>query len=562
MCAVPGHPNSCLTAIWRNAVVCRVLFAAVVILCPVTSARADDLDALSVMQRRLDALEQQNSHLMKMLQHRQLPTADERDVVSTSETAITAGLDSEVGSPGGNLDAQIWSEAQQQPNEHMVIAASRTESTEFDDAPDGQASDLMMHASWHHGLELETADKAFRVHVGGRVQFDGSWYEADRDLQFGPGGTGAFEDGVDFRRARFRIDGTKYGVIDWAAEFDFSNSVREDSSVFNVPAPTDLWITLTHLPYVGHLRVGNMKEPIGFEHLVSSRFLPFMERSFNQDAFYGPFNNGFTPGLMAFNTAFDEHMTWWIGLFKVTSNAFAFNSGGGEYAATARLTFLPWYEDEGRQLLHVGVSARNADLDEGHIRYRARGALRGGAPAQWPVLADTRFGGIDIAGDDNQMFNAEVAMVYGPWTLQSDYLANFVQDASQGAIPDVGTLFYHGGYVQVLYFLTGESDQYNKKNGAFDRVIPNENFFPGHSCDGCTHCGLGAWQVGLRYSHLDLNDKAIDGGILDDLTLGLNWFLNPNMKIQANYSVTHRDSASRQSDGTVQGAGVRFAHDF
>ncbi len=38
---------------------------------------------------------------------------------------------------------------------------------------------------------------------------------------------------------------------------------------------------------LGNIRVGNQKEPVGFERLVSSRFLPFMERSYNQDVFYG-----------------------------------------------------------------------------------------------------------------------------------------------------------------------------------------------------------------------------------------------------------------------------------
>ena len=47
--------------------------------------------------------------------------------------------------------------------------------------------------------------------------------------------------------------------------------------------------------------------------------------------------------------------------------------------------------------------------------------------------------------------------------------------------------------------------------------------------------GWGAWQVGLRFSYLDLNDKAIQGGMVYDWTAGLNWFWNPNMKIQLNY---------------------------
>ena len=80
--------------------------------------------------------------------------------------------------------------------------------------------------------------------------------------------------------------------------------------------------------------------------------------------------------------------------------------------------------------------------------------------------------------------------------------------------------------------------------------------------------GWGAWQVGLRYNYLNLNDKGINGGVLNDITLGLNWFLNPNMKLQFNYSITDRHSPASpgqpigQSDGTIQGFGMRLAMDF
>ena len=43
---------------------------------------------------------------------------------------------------------------------------------------------------------------------------------------------------------------------------------------------------------------------------------------------------------------------------------------------------------------------------------------------------------------------------------------------------------------------------------------------------------MGAWQVGVLYNHLDLTDQGLNGAILDNLTAGLNWFWNPNMKWQ------------------------------
>ena len=66
-------------------------------------------------------------------------------------------------------------------------------------------SDLSMKGSWKNGLEFETEKKDFRVHVGGRTQFDGTWFEADDSIENGVGGVGPIDDGMNFRRARFRV---------------------------------------------------------------------------------------------------------------------------------------------------------------------------------------------------------------------------------------------------------------------------------------------------------------------------------------------------------------------
>lgn len=529
---------------------------------PLSSAHAEEpSDEIAALRERLDRLEAENRDLKETVIQR-LPAADE---------AVPVSINAEALAEGGELEQAVEKvikerEARKKAEDDLKKAEAAANGYEV-------GSDLGMNANWKNGVEITSKNRDFRLHVGGRYQFDASWFDADPSVQGNI--NSKYTDGLDFRRARFRIDGTMYETIDWAAEFDFANSDRlarspSGNAVEALTVPTDLWWTFTKLPILGNVRVGNQKEAIGFEHMVSSRFLPFMERSYNQDTFYGGAFNGFTPGISAFNSALEDRATWNIGLYKPTNNAFAFNNNDGDYAITGRLTALPWYVDDGRGLLHLGVSGRQATTFDDRIRFRTRDAIRSGLSATWPIPADTG----NVFGSTMQWVNSEVAAVYGPWTLQAEYLVSLLSGATAADAagnptgPDLGNLCYHGGYVQLMYFLTGESDSYSFERASFDRVKPRENFFLVNSEDCRRLFGRGAWQTGVRYNYLDLNDKGINGGQLHNFTAGLNWFLNPNMKVQFNYMMTYRMPSTVPSAnypagaGWIDGWGIRWAHDF
>ena len=61
----------------------------------------------------------------------------------------------------------------------------------------------------------------------------------------------------------------------------------------------------------------------------------------------------------------------------------------------------------------------------------------------------------------------------------------------------------------------------------FGRIVPHENF---GSSGGC-----GAWEVAARWPYLHLNDGNINGGLLHDLTVDLDGYLNANTRFQLNY---------------------------
>src|SRR5262249_49698825 len=110
----------------------------------------------------------------------------------------------------------------------------------------------MFKVEWKNGMWISTRDDEFRVHTGGNLQFDYGWNRASQAVQFGDGGIGELEDGALFRRARIRLEGTMYSHIAWLAEFDFANTVENDteSSTQQIGSPSfiEVWVTITDLP--------------------------------------------------------------------------------------------------------------------------------------------------------------------------------------------------------------------------------------------------------------------------------------------------------------------------
>lgn len=236
-----------------------------------------------------------------------------------------------------------------------------------------------------------------------------------------------------------------------------------------------------------------------------------MERSL-ANAFVPGRNTGFTLS----SPAFDNRMTWAAGVFRESASLgpdHGKQQSEGGYNITGRITALPWYEDDGAKLLHVGVaySLRDPKNTE-QFKSRPEAHLA-------PYFVDTTA----IAANRTSLLGLEGALVNGPFSVQGEYMVAEVDQSgsSSGATLD-------GFYIQGSYFLTGEHRNYSTAKGAFGRVKPKENFRFGEK-------GLGAWEIATRYSQIDLSDSGINGGKLKDVTVGLNWHLNPNTRIMWNY---------------------------
>ena len=98
------------------------------------------------------------------------------------------------------------------------------------------------------------------------------------------------------------------------------------------------------------------------------------------------------------------------------------------------------------------------------------------------------------------------------------------------------------------------------QNAFFDRVQPRRPIrLKPSACEGR---GFGAWELGVRYTYVDLSNKSVQAGRLDALTFGVNWYLNANAKLQFNYDVTQKSATPNLAQGTIHGFGTRCAVDF
>lgn len=464
---------------------------------------------------------------------------------------------------------------------------------------------------------FETEDKAFRLHVGGRTQIDAVWVHAPKNVTapLGQFGIGEFDDAVNFRRARLAIEGTFWEVFDFNCEYDFLNAFRfvpggnvnrvadaagnrtldnlagtvaDRRNIANTPVPTDLWIQWRQIPVVQTVRAGNHKPWFAFEHATSSRFLDWLERSYAFDAFVENGNNGFSPGVSIIQHYADDRLNVAAGVFKAnTVDIFGWDTGDGEYQFAGRVWGTPVYEDGGRCLVHLGLGFTHRGADDGIVRYRARTALRNGNAVSHNIIAL-----IQAQAHNESILVPEVAVNYGPFNVSAEYYAVWADQRGGEVFQNVGNaginaatgaplpaalargrggLFYHGAYVTVGYFLTGEHRSYSQKGGAWDRQAVNEGAWVVEGEDGLS-LGRGAVELLARYQYLDLDSRSVNGGIVHGMTLGVNWFLNPNAKLQLNYELGYRDVTEYAAgrlvrdgngrDGIFQGVGTRFAFDW
>lgn len=387
-------------------------------------------------------------------------------------------------------------------------------------------------------LGVETADGSERFRIRGRVQMDVGYQDFSRELAEDVARESGLADyGVILRRVRLGALGIMRGKYEWQLEADFSENEVDLANVYMAYL----------MDHGGRLAFGHFKEPFTMEYATSSRYITFIERSSAADAY----KVNREPGVLYETIKPNYYMA--AGLFGGGIN-YERNIEEG-YSLALRGSYAPYLSDG--DFVHIGGGfnyRKNAEDKSTDLYLPVRLRTREGSRT-----IDARLiGRDDIEGvEDFTRYNLEFAAGRGSWWMAGEYIwVDLDLDPDKGDVrTDKNSLSLTGWYLQGGYFLTGEKKPYRAFSGDFGQLRPNANFSPR---DG----NWGAFEIALRYSQADSleHSRPGRGQKLDHYTLGLNWYLTPEVLTKFNIMYMEGERDIYEDDGWMYAA--RFQYMF
>jgi len=367
------------------------------------------------------------------------------------------------------------------------------------------------------GFSIQSADGQNQVKLRGVVHVDGRFMlEDDTDLT----------DQWQATRVRPIIEGTVGGIYD----FRFTPDFGQGKTVIQ-----DAYVTARFKPEV-QVTAGKFKSPVGLERLQSANDIRFVSRAFptslvpNRDL-----------GLQVAGNLLDDRVSYaaaWLNGSNDGSSSDTFGdvdlNDDKEWAA--RLFALPFAESEHFALRGLGVGIAGTYTDQvGTATQPLLPSYR--TPAQATFFRYRAGSSPTLADGERTRLAPQFYYYVGSLGLLGEY-TEVSQDLSRATAAGLrtGTVDTTAWQLAASWFLTGEE-------AAFRGFKPNSVF----SLDQGT---WGAFELVARYHELSIDDAAFAGGAdsfadpdvsarkASGYTLGLNWYLNQNLKWALDYEHT------------------------
>lgn len=373
------------------------------------------------------------------------------------------------------------------------------------------------------GFFFKSGDSNFVLALHGLLQVDSRTFFSDDKAQG--------NDSFLLRRARPILSGTVYRDFDFLFTPDFGG---------NVVQILDAEVNYKLIPEL-QLQIGKMKPPVGLEALQPEEYTFFNERSLATDLV--PYRD---LGVELHGDIFGGALSYAAGLFNgspdytttTTNNNFDNNK-----AFDGRIFLQPFIKMPGSPLHGLGAGvAGTYQLDAGTTNNANTTGLTQGYTTDGQQKFFTYSSGVASTGVHTRI-TPQAYYYWGPLGVMGEYVANndHVSNFAKKTSANLDNTAWEvsGGWV-----LTGEDASYYG-------VRPKHPFSP-------LNGQWGALQLVARYAQLDI-DKNAFGNYASAATsadeasawsVGLNWYLNHNIRINASYSSTTFEG------GTGKGATV------
>jgi phosphate-selective porin OprO/OprP len=307
---------------------------------------------------------------------------------------------------------------------------------------------------------------------------------------------GEQQDSSDLRAARLGLLVRSKSERRWEGfvAADYQEKRTRDDAVFQ------LYDLRFRIPFGRvNLDIGKQKQPFVYEMVGLSLLNPQQERILS------PFFVTRSIGAQVSGQAAGDRMTWAAGWYNdwLETDA-SFSDNANDYVG--RITGLVKASPDDFDYLHLGLGLRRVGPDAGLIRHSGRPESN---------VADKYLDTGDFPADYTGEISLEAVWEQGPVALMAEHVE------SRAEAPASGNPKFSGSYVTLSWTLTGESRRYNRAAGYAIPISPLNR--------------QGAIELVARYSHVDLTDGAIDGGVLDKWHFGANWWVSRQWKVGASY---------------------------